>query len=81
MRARPEYALGHLNLGNARAAQGEWKGAIGAWITAARVAPDDVRIRAMVAERLRGLPPEARPLVEPALAGAGPALRSAGEGR
>ena len=81
VRARPEYALGHLNLGNARAAQGEWKGAIEAWITAARVAPDDARVGAMVAQRLRGLPPEARPLVEPALAGASPALRSGVEGR
>jgi protein O-mannosyl-transferase len=81
VRVRPEYALGHLNLGNARAAQGEWKGAIDAWITAARVAPDDARVGAMVAQRLRGLPPEARQLVEPALAGASPALRWAVEGR
>jgi protein O-mannosyl-transferase len=81
VRVRPEYALGHLNVGNARAAQGEWKGAIDAWITAARVAPDDAQVRAMVAQRLRGLPPEAIPLVEPALAGASPALRSAVEGR
>jgi tetratricopeptide (TPR) repeat protein len=81
VRVRPEYALGHLNLGNARAGQGQWKGAIEAWITAARVAPDDARIRSMVVQRLQGLPPEARPLVAPALASASPSLRSAVEGR
>jgi protein O-mannosyl-transferase len=77
VRVRPDYALGHLNLGNARAAQGQWKGAIEAWIMAARVAPDDARIRAMAAQRLKGLPPEARDLVEPVLAAAPTALRDA----
>ena len=57
------------------------QGAIDAWITAARVAPDDARIRAMVVQRLQGLPPEARPLVAPALASASPSLRAAVEGR
>jgi protein O-mannosyl-transferase len=81
VRVRPDYALGHVNLGNARAGQGRWQGAIDAWITAARVAPDDTRIQSMVVQRLRGLPPEARPLVEPALAIASPSLRTAVEGR
>jgi tetratricopeptide (TPR) repeat protein len=62
VRARPDYALGHLNLGNARAAQGDWKGAVDAWTTAGRVAPSDPRVQAVVSERLRGLPPEARSL-------------------
>jgi tetratricopeptide (TPR) repeat protein len=81
VRVRPEYALGHLNLGNARAAQRQWQGAIDAWITAARVAPDDARMQSMVVQRLRGLPPEARPLAEPAVASASPSLRAAVEGR
>lgn len=81
VRVQPAYALGHLNLGNARAARAAWPGAIDAWISAARVAPDDARVRAQVVARLKGLPPEARPLVDPALAGASPALRAAVEGR
>lgn len=75
VRLQPSYALGYVNLGNAYASGGRFDRAVPAWLDAVRAAPADARVRAMIVDRLRGLPRGARTYVTPALADPDTAVR------
>jgi tetratricopeptide (TPR) repeat protein len=75
VRLQPSYALAHLNLGNASAATGRFDQAVPAWLNAVRVAPQDVRVRKMVLDRLRGVPEPGRAAVTAALGDPDAAVR------
>ena len=67
VRLQPSYAMGYLNLGNAKAALGRFDEAVPTWLDAVRVAPQDARLRGMVVDRLRGVPESGRGAVTAAL--------------
>jgi tetratricopeptide (TPR) repeat protein len=77
VRVQPGYALGHLNLGNAFAAAGRFDRAVPAWLDAVRAAPRDARVRAMVVDRLRGLPEPGAAALRAAADDGDPAVRGA----